>query len=192
MIISMCDYSKLIVITNRHLCRGDYLTQIEKVTSLHPRSLILREKDLSEADYAVLAEQVLRICDRNKVPCFLHSHVELARKMNCPRIHLSIPGLRENCGRLDGMREISVSCHSLADVKEAVRAGASQVLLGNIFETDCKKGLAGKGLDFLRDISAGSPVPVYAIGGISPENLSQVLQSGAAGGCMMSGFMQME
>lgn len=159
---------------------------------MHPHSLILREKDLCAADYAALARQVIQICGKNDVPCFLHSHVELAGKLSCLRIHLSIPGLRENRGRLDGFSEISVSCHSLADVKEAVQTGATQVLLGNIFETDCKKGLAGKGLDFLREISSESPVPVFAIGGISQRNLPLVLQAGAAGGCMMSGFMQMK
>ena len=192
MIIFMCDYSKLIVITNRTLCRKDYLEQIEKVTSLHPRALILREKDLDEAEYAALAKRVMGICGKNEIPCFLHSHVELAIQLECPRIHLSVPGLRKNCDRLDVFCEISVSCHSLADVREAERAGATQILLGNIFETDCKKGLPGKGLDFLREISAESQIPVYAIGGISQKNLPLVLQNGAAGGCMMSGFMQME
>ena len=42
----MSDYTKLIAVTNRHLCAGDYLTQLEKVCAAHPAALILREKDL--------------------------------------------------------------------------------------------------------------------------------------------------
>lgn len=187
----MCKYRQLIVITNRKLGPGDYLGQLKKVTALHPRALILREKDLSAADYAALARQVLPICAENEVPCFLHSRAALAQELDCPRIHLSIPALREQKGRLDHFAEISVSCHSLADVQEAAAAGATQLLLGNIFETDCKKGLPGKGLDFLRGICSLSPLPVYAIGGITLENLEQVLSAGAAGGCTMSGFMRM-
>ena len=91
-----------------------------------------------------------------------------------------------NSGLQGRFKKLSVSCHSLTDVEEAVSGGATQIVLGNIFETDCKKGLPGKGLDFLEEIVQASPVPVFGIGGITPENLGAVLQTGAAGGCMMS------
>ena len=47
-------------------------------------------------------------------------------------------------------QEISVSCHSMEDMKTAVENGATQIILGTIFETECKKGLRGKGLEFVR------------------------------------------
>ena len=87
--------------------------------------------------------------------------------------------------------EISVSCHSMEDVETAVGNGATQIILGTIFETECKKGLKGKGVEFVREICKGCSVPVYAIGGINQEKLIQVMNAGAAGGCMMSGFMKM-
>ena len=87
--------------------------------------------------------------------------------------------------------EISVSCHSLEDVKLAGKNGATQIILGTIFETVCKKGLKGKGLGFVEAICKSCPLPVYAIGGISLERLPQVRKAGAAGGCMMSGFMKL-
>jgi thiamine-phosphate pyrophosphorylase len=187
----MCDTSRLIAVTNRALCRGDFLAQLRRVAEACPRAMILREKDLPPADYAALAETVLKLCREREVPCFLHTHTEIAAALGCRRIHLSIPALRERRGELGDFDEISVSCHSLADVEEAAAAGATQVLLGNIFETDCKKGLPGKGLDFLAEVCRLSPVPVYGIGGITPEKLPQMLSAGAAGGCMMSGFMRL-
>ena len=54
-----------------------------------------------------------------------------------------------------------------------------------------QEGLKGKGLEFVREICKACPVPVYAIGGINMERLPQVIDAGAAGGCMMSGFMRM-
>ena len=87
-------------------------------------------------------------------------------------------------------QEISVSCHSMEDMNFAVKNGATQIILGTIFETECKKGLKGKGLEFVREICKACPVPVYAIGGINLERLQQVMDAGAAGGCMMSGFMR--
>ena len=189
------DFSKMIAVTNRHLSPDDPLERIRKIAERKPRAIILREKDLPEAEYREMAEKVLDICRKSGVPLFIHSHMETAGSLNCPYIHLSIPKLRtllqtgenETGGSLSGrFREISVSCHSPEDIREAAEAGATQIILGNIFETDCKKGLPGKGLTFLEDAIRVSDVPVYAIGGITPDNLRDVLDAGAAGACMMS------
>ena len=83
-----------------------------------------------------------------------------------------------------------MSCHSLKDVEQAISLGATRIVLGNIFETPCKQGVSGKGLDFLSKICKSSSVPVFAIGGITLDNLYDVIEAGAQGGCMMSGFMK--
>ena len=59
-----------------------------------------------------------------------------------------------------------------------------------MFLTDCKKGLPGRGLTFLQNICENVSIPVYAIGGISNENINDVRLTGAAGACIMSGFMK--
>lgn len=185
----MSDFERLIAVTNRNLVVGDYLTQIEKVCTLHPAALILREKALSEQEYESLAVRVLEICNAYHVPCFIHSHVEITRALHCENIHFSLPSLREQQG-LHDFRRVSVSCHSVEDVLEAQSLGATQALLGNIYETDCKKGLPGKGLALLREACEAVEIPIYAIGGVDLERLPEILQTGAAGGCMMSGFMR--
>ena len=193
----MCkQYEHTIVITNRALVQGDFLKQIQKVIQLHPHAVILREKDLSDEEYEVLAEKLLSLCKEEKVDCFLHSRISVAYRLGCKRIHLSIPSLEameeEKYSQLKKeFQEISVSCHSMEDVEMAVKNGATQIILGTIFETECKKGLKGKGLDFVREICKACPVPVYAIGGINMERLQMVMEAGAAGGCMMSGFMRL-
>ena len=45
-------------------------------------------------------------------------------------------------------------------------------------------------LDFLSDIVSIADMPVYAIGGISFDNLDEVLKTGAKGACMMSSLMR--
>ena len=193
----MCkQYEHTIVITNRALVQGDFLKQMQKVIQLHPHAVILREKDLSDEEYEVLAEKLLSLCKEAKVECFLHSRISVAYRLGCKRIHLSIPSLEamdeEKYSQVKKeFQEISVSCHSMEDVEMAVKNGATQIILGTIFETECKKGLKGKGLDFVREICKACPVPVYAIGGINMERLQMVMEAGAAGGCMMSGFMRL-
>ena len=185
-------YDKLIAVTDRTLCRGDFLEQMEKVASVHPLAVILREKDLPEAEYTALAVRVQAICRAASVPFFVHGRVAAARQIGCNNLHLPLPALRALGGRPEGFSLVSVSCHSLEDMQEAAAAGADRILLGTIFETQCKRGLRGRGLSFLHEICASCPVPVYAIGGIRVSNLDAVLAAGAAGGCMMSGYMELE
>jgi thiamine-phosphate pyrophosphorylase len=87
---------------------------------------------------------------------------------------------------LDYFTEIGTSVHSTEDALLACRLGATYLTAGHIFETDCKKGLPGRGLTFLKNVCDSVSVPVYGIGGITPENLEQVMETGATGGCMMS------
>lgn len=196
MITSMCNsYEHTIVITNRHLVQGDFLKQLEKVTKLHPHALILREKDLTDDAYESLAKKVFDLCKREDITFFLHTKIEIARKIGCQNIHLSIPVLKglsetEKKALTDDFCEISISCHSMEDVKIAMAGGATQIILGTIFETECKKGVLGKGVEFVREICQKCPLPVYAIGGMNLQRLPLVIDAGAAGCCMMSGFMQ--
>lgn len=198
MIIFMSDrYEHTIVITNRSLVQGDFLEQLKKVARLHPYAMILREKDLSDEEYEQLAEQVLAICEDEQVRLFVHSKTEIAKRIGCRGIHMTIPGLQvlsdvELREVQECFAQISVSCHSLEDMQYAVQHGATQIVLGTIFETECKKGLKGRGVAFVEEICRQCPVPVYAIGGMNEKRLPQVMAAGAAGGCMMSGFMRME
>ncbi|MGN0394660.1 MAG: thiamine phosphate synthase [Coprococcus sp.] len=190
------EYKDTIVITNRKLVKGDFLEQLQKVCRLHPYALILREKDMDDSDYEKLAKDVINLCEKERVLCFLHSKIDIARKLQCQNIHLPIWALEQaQCFHKESMSmdfaKISVSCHSIEDVCSAVEFGATQIVLGTIFETDCKRGLRGRGTDFVREVCDVCPIPVYAIGGISLENLSRVKMAGAAGGCMMSGFMKL-
>lgn len=196
MITSMCNsYEHTIVITNRHLVQGDFLKQLEKVTKLHPHALILREKDLTDDAYESLAKKVFDLCKREDITFFLHTKIEIARKIGCQNIHLSIPVLKglsetEKKALTEDFCEISISCHSMEDVEIAMVGGATQIILGTIFETECKKGVLGKGVEFVREICQKCPLPVYAIGGMNMQRLPLVIDAGAAGCCMMSGFMQ--
>ncbi|MBP3700615.1 MAG: thiamine phosphate synthase, partial [Lachnospiraceae bacterium] len=70
--------------------------------------------------------------------------------------------------------------------------GCTYIIAGHIFDTDCKKGSPGRGLDFLRQVTRAVSIPVYAIGGIAPENISLIRTSGAAGACVMRGAMVCE
>ncbi len=183
-------YNQLLAVTNRTLCPDGLISQLTRVCAVQPHAVLLREKDLSPEVYASLALQAQAICSSWDVPLILHSFPHAARELGIPRLHLPLPLLRTLDSR-DCWEMLGTSCHSMEQMQEAVSLGATYITLGNIFETTCKPGLPGKGLELLREVCAQSPIPVYAIGGITLHNLPMVLDAGAAGGCMMSGFMRL-
>lgn len=84
-----------------------------------------------------------------------------------------------------------VSVHSVEDARLAEQCGATYLTAGHVFVTDCKKGLAPRGLDFLHEVCSSVKIPVYAIGGINDKNAASCIREGAAGVCVMSGYMRM-
>lgn len=153
----------------------------------------MREKDLSEEEYQALAEKILTICQKQKMQCILHTHTKVARKLAYNAIHLPMPILRTlPKEERDAFQILGASCHSLEEAVEAEKLGCTYITAGHIYETDCKKGLPGRGIGFLKKICETVSIPVYAIGGINPENICEVKKAGAAGGCIMSGWMQCE
>lgn len=182
--------SDLLCVTNRTLCREDFLCRINQIAKAKPAGIILREKDLPEAEYRALAADVLSICAKHGTRCILHSHANVAEALYCDALHLPLHLLRAlPDARKRNFTMLGASCHSTADALEAMALGCTYITAGHVFDTDCKKGLPGRGLDFLRQVCASVLLPVYAIGGINAENITAVRAAGAAGACVMSGTM---
>ena len=186
----MCKIPQ-ICITNRHLVTGDFLEQLRYVAGLHPGKIILREKDLLQEQYEILAEKVLKVCRQEKVSCVLHYYPESAKKLGVRAIHLPMPLLRSLDDRdKEYFDEIGASTHSVEEAVEAQKLGATYITAGHVFATDCKKGVPPRGTYFLRQVCESVKIPVYALGGICDENQQMCMDAGAAGVCRMSDFMR--
>lgn len=176
--------------TNRALTEGSFLKQLEKVLEAGIDIVILREKDLTQDAYSRLAQEVHILCQRYQTPLYLHTYINTAKEMGL-NVHLSYPAFLAMTGEeKSGIEEIGVSIHAVEEAVRAEAAGASYLTAGHIFATDCKKGVPPRGLSFLREVCAAVSVPVYAIGGITPEKEGDCIQSGASGVCLMSSLMR--
>ncbi|MHB9314972.1 thiamine phosphate synthase [Fusobacterium polymorphum] len=199
---------KLNIITNRKLCENENLErQIEKIFSAYEKKIILknfelvtltlREKDLDKNEYLNLVKKIYPICEKYRIDLILHQNYDLNldEKYKIEGIHLSydnFKSLNKNIREelIKKYKRIGVSIHSLVEAKETEILGASYIVAGHIFETDCKKSLEPRGLKFVENLSSVLTIPIFAIGGINEENSSLVLNSGAFGVCMMSSLMK--
>lgn len=177
------------VITNRKLCDGDFLERIRLIAKCKPSRIILREKDLSEQDYEALAQSCKAVCEKYGVEFSIHLFADVARRLHIKNIHIPLFVLKQNPGLTQEFKTVGVSVHSAEEAVFAQECGVSYIIAGHIFETDCKKGLPPRGTDFLSEICRSVSLPVFAIGGITPEKMKELYACGAAGGCVMSGMM---
>lgn len=191
---------KTVAITNRHLCQGDFLSQIELLCKRGVSSVILREKDMTEKEYEALAEKVIAIGRAYNTPIILHTFVNAAERLGNMAIHLSMTDFKKmlenkinsNKSTGTGFKIIGVSTHTLEEAQEAQRLGATYITASHIYETDCKKGLEPKGIQYLKNVSEAVSIPVYALGGINFNNINEPLEAGAERVCMMSEMMKMK
>ena len=199
---------KLNIISNRKLCENENLEkQIEKIFSAYQRKIILenfeivaltlREKDLYKNEYLKLVEKIYPICQKYRIDLILHQNYDLRldNKYNVEGLHLSyntFKSLNKNIREelIKKYKKIGVSIHSIDEAKEVENLGATYIVAGHIFKTDCKKDLEPRGLEFIQELSSALIIPIFAIGGINQENSHLVINSGAFGVCMMSSLMR--
>ncbi len=182
--LSNSERDRIICVTNRKLCAIPLEQRIEQLAKIGIKKVILREKDLSEDEYTALAEKLLGI---SGIELYIHNFPNVARKLSIKRLHLPLSLLNEEiCSKFE---TVGASVHSVEEAKTAEKLGASYITAGHIFATDCKRGLAPRGLEFLKAVCESVKLPVYAIGGITSDNMQSCLDAGAAGVCVMSGLM---
>jgi thiamine-phosphate pyrophosphorylase len=179
----------LICISNRKLCKDDFLNQIDKLTKGQPHAVMLREKDLNPEEYEALAKAVKTICDSHHVDLIINQNIETAALLKVERVQLSMENLRKLGDQILAFKAVGASVHSVEQAEEAQRLGASYLIAGHVFPTDCKKGMPARGLRFLKAVCDAVTIPVFAIGGISEGNYKMALIAGAKGVCVMSEAM---
>lgn len=172
----------------------EQIERLAKLTELRPQAVILRAKALDKAAYRTLALQAQQSCEAAGIPLILHSDWQLARELGISMLHLPLALLRQI---LESERAyftwLSTSVHSVGEAQEAQALGATVLIAGHIFTTQCKAGLAPRGLGFLQNVCSAVNLPVYAIGGISfdASQHAELQANGARGACVMSAYMRL-
>lgn len=187
----------LIAVTDSATCPRPLAEQIErltKLTELRPQAVILRAKSLDKAAYRTLALQAQQSCEAAGIPLILHSDWQLARELDISMLHLPLAFLRQISEYERAyFTWLSTSVHSVGEAQDAQALGATVLIAGHIYTTQCKAGLAPRGLSFLQAVCSAISLPVYAIGGIGFDAAqhAELKANGARGACVMSAYMRL-
>jgi thiamine-phosphate pyrophosphorylase len=174
-------------ITNRHLAGG--LPQLlalitRRLESGAPAYLQIREKDLDARELYHFTLAVLALPQLGQTKVIVNSRLDVALAARAHGAHLPSGSPAPN--RLRAITPagflLGASAHSPADAIAAHQTGADYCLLAPIFQplskSDTRQPL---GLDALREAVQSVPIPVFALGGITPAHFEAVAATGAAG-----------
>lgn len=153
------------------------------------------EKDLSENEYEKLLLEIIDINKNHSIDLIPHTFWKLCIKHKINRVHLPLKIFQDlynekNAEFLSFFDTLGVSVHTVDEAILAEKLGATYLVFGHIFSTDCKKNLEPKGIENLKYICESVSIPVYAIGGIDETNAYTTIKNGAYGVCMMSNIMK--
>jgi thiamine-phosphate pyrophosphorylase len=177
----------LMVITNRHMTT-DLPATVAGALQAGAKWILLREKEMALPARLDLARQLKALTQRHAAHLGVNSDAATARSVGAEGLHL--PAGQWGHGESAAGLLMGASVHDAKEVEAAVAAGVDYLLLAPIFATDSKPmhrpplGLAG-----LRAIARAVPIPVIALGGITPERASACLQAGATGVAAMGAIM---
>lgn len=178
---------KLIAVTDNSHAVHELVTKISSIHHLVD-FIHIREKSKTTQEILTLLK-LLAQQGVNKEKIVVHDRLDIALLTNNQNIHLpshSLP-VSEVRKAYPHLR-IGRSVHSLDEAKLAEAEGADYVLYGHCFETSCKKGKAPNGINTIIDMKNELQIPVFAIGGITPERVHLLREVQADGVAIMSGI----
>jgi thiamine-phosphate pyrophosphorylase len=164
------------------------LEVVEAVVQGGSKIIQLREKDYPKRDLYNLALKFREITTRAKVLLIINDHVDVALAAEADGVHLGQEDLPVQVARkLAPELLIGASTHSLEQALQAEEDGADYINIGPIFSTTTKEGVGRSlGPAAIREISPRIKVPFTVMGGITEENIDQVLAQGARRVAMVS------
>ncbi len=176
----------LYVITDEKLIPRKRLVEtVEKAIKGGARIVQLREKLSTSEEVSRLARELLKVTRRYNVPLIINDYIEIARDVGAEGVHLGQddPSVEEARKMLGDRAIIGVSCYgSLKRGMDAHRKGADYLAFGTPYFTPTKPGRHPTSFEVLREAKmAISKIPIFAIGGITPQNIASVLETGVDG-----------
>ena len=146
----------------------------------------------SDGEVLELASKLLPLCREHGAKLVINRRIDLAKRSGCDGVHLGKDGPTSDEARsaLGDGALIGYSAHSPEELHTLPRGRFDYALLSPIFNPLSKRSSnAPLGLASLRRATEKSPVRIFALGGITPENARQCIESGAAGVAMISSVL---
>ena len=186
---------RLYLVTNRYQDSVEsFLEKIETACRSGVTIVQLREKNLTTNQYYQLAKQVKEITDAYQVPLIIDDRLDVCLAVDAAGLHIGDDELPVSVARqvLGPDKILGVTAKTVKRALEAEEGGADYLGTGAIFPTTTKENAPITLISTLKTICQRVAIPVVAIGGLTSENIDQLIGTGIAGVAVVRDLMQAE
>ena len=186
---------RLYLVTNRYQdSLESFLEKIETACRSGVTIVQLREKNITTNQYYQLAKQVKEITDAYQVPLIIDDRLDVCLAVDAAGLHIGDDELPVSVARqvLGPEKILGVTAKTVKRALEAEEGGADYLGTGAIFPTTTKENAPITLISTLKTICQRVAIPVVAIGGLTSENIDQLIGTGIAGVAVVRDLMQAE
>ena len=186
---------RLYLVTNRYQdSLESFLEKVETACRSGVTIVQLREKNLTTNQYYQLAKQVKEITDAYQVPLIIDDRLDVCLAVDAAGLHIGDDELPVSVARqvLGPDKILGVTAKTVKRALEAETSGADYLGTGAIFPTTTKENAPITLISTLKTICQRVAIPVVAIGGLTSENIDQLIGTGIAGVAVVRDLMQAE
>ena len=186
---------RLYLVTNRYQdSLESFLEKIETACRSGVTIVQLREKNLTTNQYYQLAKQVKEITDAYQVPLIIDDRLDVCLAVDAAGLHIGDDELPVSVARkvIGPEKILGVTAKTVKRALEAEEGGADYLGTGAIFPTTTKENAPITLISTLKTICQRVVIPVVAIGGLTSENIDQLIGTGIAGVAVVRDLMQAE
>ena len=186
---------RLYLVTNRYQdSLESFLEKVETACRSGVTIIQLREKTLTTNQYYQLAKQVKEITDAYQVPLIIDDRLDVCLAVDAAGLHIGDDELPVSVARqvLGPEKILGVTAKTVKRALEAEEGGADYLGTGAIFPTTTKENAPITLISTLKTICQRVAIPVVAIGGLTSENVDQLIGTGIAGVAVVRDLMQAE
>ncbi len=148
------------------------------------RLIQIREKNLPPGELADFAANAVRLAHAHGARVLINGDEALARAVGADGVHLSGAQLANLYTRPEA-DWVGASCHTPAELARAVELGVDFVLISPVLPTLTHPDAPALGWEAFARLKEDYPLPVYALGGMTPAKLETAWEHGAHGIAMM-------
>ncbi len=167
------------------LGRDIFLQRLEIALQNGLRLIQVRDKDLPDTERLELACEVVKRAKVHDARVLVNGPVEMANAAGADGVHLD-SGALMNCHARPDCEWVGASCHNEEELAHAAVI-ADFAMLSPVLPTASHPGEPTLGWEAFSQLAAQSPIPVYALGGVTQADLDQSRNHGGHGIAMLRG-----
>ena len=182
-----------VITPDLHACDHAFLARLDELLAAGVKLLQFRSTRLSIGGRRNALREIAAICSTHGADLLVNGTADEVLEVEARGLHLNSARLMEMRERpLDGRYLIAASVHNAFEMKQAAQLDVDFAVLGPVAATASHTGMAPLGWDAFGALVRAAGRPVYAIGGMRPQDLGRARQEGARGVAMIRGIWEAE